>query len=287
MAHTVTDAAAARTRGDAGHVDVAEAALFAVVAGVALCWTARTGAVELLVAIAVLQALLAVSWAPALRVPGRKGAVAAAAMAAAASDAAVSVWPHARMAPLVAVVGLIVPVLMVLQLLRGAARVRVVDSLAAISVLVVAETALPALLQVRHEFVLGDLGGNVAFGVAASAAGALAVGSLADLAGAALRFDPDVPRGLIGVVAATGVGALIGYLSLRDSAQFIGGRGVFVGAAVAALVALLAVGMSFVERGAPPVPARWARHARPMLTAWVPICLVAPAALLLCLAIRA
>jgi hypothetical protein len=283
----VAETATADTDGEPQRVDLAGAALFAVIAGVALCWTARTGAVELLVAVAVLQALLAAAWAPALRVPGRKGALVAAAMAAATSDVTVSVWPHARLAPLLAVIGLTVPVLFTLQLLRGAARVRVVGSLAAISLLVVAETALPALLQVRHEFVLGNLGGNVAFGVAASAAGALAVGCLADLVAAPLRFDPDVSRGLVGVVASTAVGAIIGYLSLRNSAQFIAGRGVFVGAAVAALVALLGVAMSFVERGAPATTVPWVRRLRPMLTAWVPICLVAPAALLLCLAIRA
>jgi hypothetical protein len=282
----VADATARAAGVEPGRVDLARSALYAVLAGVALCWTARIGAVELLVAVAVVQALVVVIWIPALRVPGRKGALVVAAMASAASDVTVSVWPHARLAPLLAVVGLAVLVLLVLQLMRGAARVRVVESLAAISLLVAAVTAVPALLQLRHEFVLGDLGGHVAFGVVAAAAGALAAGCLADLAGAALRFDPDVPRGLVGVIASTGVGALIGYVSLRDSAQFIGGRGVFVGAAVAALVSLLGVAMSFVERGAPPVT-RPVRVSRPLLTALVPICLVAPVALLLCLAIRA
>jgi hypothetical protein len=283
----VADATADAACVEPGRVDLGRSALYAVLAGVALCWTARIGAVELLVAVAVVQALVVVIWIPALRVPGRKGALVVAAMASAASDVTVSVWPHARLAPLLAVVGLAVLVLLVLQLMRGAAHVRVVESLAAISLLVAAVTAVPALLQLRHEFVLGDLGGHVAFGVAAAAAGALAAGCLADLAGAALRFDPDVPRGLVGVIASTGVGALIGYVSLRDSAQFIGGRGVFVGAAVAALVALLGVAMSFVERGAPPVTLRPVRVSRPLLTALVPICLVAPVALLLCLAIRA
>jgi hypothetical protein len=283
----VTDATAENAATEPGRLDLPATALLAVLAGVALCWTAHSGAVELLVAIAVLQAVLAAIWVPTLRLPGRKGAVASAAMVSAGSDVAVSVWPHARLAPLVAVVGLAVPVLLVLQLMRGAARVRVVDSLAGISVLLAAEIAVPALLQIRHEFPVGTLGADAAFGVAAAAAGALAAGCIADLVGAPLRFDPDVPRGLSGVVASTGAGALIGYLSLRDSAQFIGGRGVFVGAAVGALVALLGVAMSFVERGAPEVSAALVRRGRPLVTALVPVFLAAPVALLLCIAIRA
>jgi hypothetical protein len=283
----VADAAAGADAVEPSRLGLPTTALLAVLAGVGLCWTADAGAVELLVAVAVLQAALAAVWVPALRLPGRKGAVASAVMASAASDVAVSVWPHARLAPLVAVVGLAVPVLLVLQLMRGAARVRVIDSLAGISLLLAAEIALPAFLQIRHEFPLGNVGGHAAFGVAAAAAGATAVGCLADLVAAPLRFDPDVPRGLPGVVASTGAGALIGYLSLRDAAQFIGGRGVFIGAAVGALVALLGVAMSFVERGAPEVSTALVRRARPLLTAVLPLCLVAPVALLLCIAIRA
>jgi hypothetical protein len=286
----VTDAADATAASDAtqpSRLDLPGTALLAVLAGVALCWTADAGAVELLVAVAVLQAALAAVWVPVLRLPGRKGAVASAAIASAASDVAVSVWPHARLAPLLAVLGLAVPVLLALQLMRGAARVRVIDSLAGVSLLLAAEIALPALLQIRHEFPLGNVGGDAALGVAAAAAGALAVGCLADLVAAPLRFDPDVPRGLSGVLASTGAGALIGYLSLRDAAQFIGGRGLFIGAAVGALVALLGVAMSFVERGAPEVSTVLVRRARPLLTALLPLFLVAPVALLLCIAIRA
>jgi hypothetical protein len=283
----VADAAADADAAEPSRLDLPATALLAVLAGVALCWTARAGAVELLVVVAVLQAALAAIWVPALRLPGRKGAVASATMASAASDVAVSVWPHGRLAPLVAVVGLAVPVLLALQLMRGAARVRVIDSLAGISLLLAAEIALPAILQIRHEFPLGSVGGETAFGVAAAAAGALAVGCIADLVGAPLRFDPDVPRGLSGVVASTGAGALIGYLSLRDAAQFIGGRGVFIGAAVGALVALLAVAVSFVECGAPQASTALVRRARPVTTALLPLFLVAPGALLLCIAIRA
>ena len=283
----VADVTAGADAADRSRLDLPATTLLAVLAGVALCWTAHAGAVELLVAVGVLQAVLAAIWVPALRLPGRKGAVASAAMVSAASDVAVSVWPHARLAPLVAVVGLAVPVLLVLQLMRGAARVRVIDSLGGISLLLAAEIALPALLQIRHEFPLGSVGGDTAFGVAAATAGALAVGCIADLIGAPLRFDPDVPRGLSGVIASTGAGALIGYLSLRDAAPFVGGRGVFIGAVLGALVALLGVAMSFVERGAPQVSTVLIRRARPLVTALLALFLVAPVALLLCIAVRA
>lgn len=264
-----------------GSLAVAVLVAIAVVAG------ARIGATALLVALSVVQALLAFAWVFGTRLPGRKGALVIAALAATGADVAVSVWPDGRLGTLLAVLGLAVPAMFVHQLSRGAARVRVVESLGGIALLVLAEVALPSLLQLRHEF--GANGGHVASGVLAAVAGALVVGNLVDLIAPAPRFDPDVPRGLLGVLASAGLGGSLGYLLLQSDRypEFIDGRGAFIGASLGALVALFAVAVAFVERNVPMPDGGFARRIRPVLGVVVPLSLLAPVAFLLCLAIRA
>lgn len=263
--------------------------VIALLSGSLLAITARIGAVQLLVAVAVVQALAAFGWVFGTRMPGRKGGLVIAALAAAGADVTVSVWPHSRLGTLLAVAALAVPVMFVHQLMRGAARVRVVASVGGVALLVLVEVSLPALVQLRHEFGQQH-GGQVTSGVAAAAGGALVIGYLVDLLVPAPRFDPLVPRGLLGVVAAAGLGGSIGYLALQSNryTDLSGGRGAFIGASLGALVALFAVAMSFVEHGVPMPDGRGlARRLRPVLGAVVPMCLLAPVAFLLCLAIRA
>lgn len=273
-----------------------ESVLVALVLGAGLAVGARAGATPLLVAIAVVQAVLAVAVLWGCNIPGRKGGLVLAALAAAGADVAVSVWPHSHLGTLLPVLGLAVPLLIAHQLMRGAARVRVVESLGGIAVVVFGEVALPALLQLRHEFP-GDTGGKVVFAVVLVLVAALVVGLLADLVLTAPRFDADVPRGLPAVVLSAAAGALVGQLLLRDIDELAGGRGVFTGAALAVLASLVAVGVAFVERDLPAAspssddadgagPSAFARTVRPALAVVVPIVALAPVAFLLCLAIR-
>lgn len=263
----------------------------AVVIGAGLAVSARAGATPLLAAIAVVQFLLALAWVFGTRLPGRKGALIIAALAAAGADVAVSVWPSSQLGTMLAVLGLAVPVLFVHQLTRGAARVRIVDSLGGIALLVLAEVALPALLQLRHQF--GANGGHVVAGVVVAAAGALAVGHLVDLLAPMPRFDPEVPRGLLGVLASAGLGGSLGYLMLQSDryTDFLDGRGAFLGACLGVLVALFAVGLAFVRHNVARPEGVWARRRDtalgPVLGVTVPLSLLAPVAFLLCLAIRA
>lgn len=262
-------------------------AAVAVLVGSVLAWATRTGAVQLLVAVAAVQALLGFVWTFVLRVPGRTGGLVIAALAAAASDTAASVWPASRLAAMLAVMALAVPAMFVHQLLRGAARVRVGDSLAGIAVLVLAETALPALMQLRHEFpVTSSLAGDPTFAVVVAVTAALAAGYFTDMVIAAPRFDADVPRGLPAVVVSAVVGAAAAYVVLRDARSFENGRALFVGAAVGVLAALLAVAVAFVENITPEAEGGFALRARPVLSVLIPLALVAPVGFLLCLAIR-
>lgn len=257
-----------------------------VLAGALLIGTARTSAVALLVGVAIVQALLTLAWVFGTTVPGRKGALLIAALAAGDADVGVSLWPGGRLGILLIVFGLTVPVMFVHQLMRGAARVRLVESLGGIALLVAAVVALPALMQLRHEFGGPTLGGRVVAGVVTAAAGALVVGYLVDLVLAAPRFDAAVPRGMLAVIASAGLGGSIGHLMLRSDAEFLGGRGAFTGAALGALVAFLAVGVAFIERSAPVPQAGFARRLRPVLSSLLPLSILAPVAFVLCLAIR-
>lgn len=257
----------------------------AVVVGAGLVLTARAGATPLLVAVAVAQALLAVAWVFGTAMPGRRGALIIAALAAAGADVTTSVWPDGRLGTLLPVLGLAIPALFAHQLLRGAARVQVVSSLAAVALLVLVEVAIAALLQLRHEFGT-DVGGTVASAACGAIAGALVIGCLVDLLLPAPRFDSAVPRGLLGLIAAIGLGGSIGYLVLNGEDQFGAGRGTFTGAALGALAGLLAVAVAFVLHTTPQPPTALGRRIRPALGSVLPIAIIAPVAFVLCLAIR-
>jgi len=258
----------------------------ALVGGGLLAGTAWASATALLIAVAAVQAVLGFAWVHGTEMPGRKGALVIAALAAIASDVTVSVWPHGRLGTLLAVLGLAMPVMFVHQLMRGAARIQVVSSLSAVAMLVLAEVSAAALVQLRHEFGSAS-GGRVACAAVTALAGALVIGCLVDLIFAAPRFDSDVPRGLLGLLAAAGLGGSVGYLLLHDQHAFAGGRGAFVGAALGALAGLIAVGAAFVLYTTPDPIAGYRRLLRPTLSGLLPIAVLAPAAFLLCLAIRA
>jgi hypothetical protein len=188
---------------------------------------------------------------------------------------------------LLAVLGLAVPVMFIHQLMRGAARLHVVSSLSGVATLVLAEVSLPALIQIRHEFSSSDLGGRVTATAAAAMVGGLVIGYFVDLLFPAPRFDPAVPRGLLALIASAGLGGSVGYLMLRTQSEFPGGRGTFVGGALGALAGLLAVAAAFVLHTTA-VPTRpFAIRLRATISALLPLCVLAPPAFLLCLAIRA
>jgi hypothetical protein len=257
----------------------------ALVVGGGLVAAARVSAIALLVAVAVVQGLFALTWVFGTAMPGRRGALIIAVMASAAADVVTSVWPEGRLGPLLGVLGVAVPAMFVHQLARGTARVQVVSSLAAVAMLVLCEVALAALLQLRHEFGT-DIGGKVAGTAAAAIGGALVIGCLVDLLLPAPRFDAAVPRGLLGLLAAAGLGGSLGYLLLKDVGQFGAGRGMFAGAALGALAGLLAIAAAFVLHTTPAPPSALGRRLRPAIGALLPVAVVAPAAFLLCLAIR-
>ena len=255
-----------------------------LLSGAAIAVAARSGAVALVCVIGLLQVLFAAAWVYGTSLQGRKGALVIGVGAAAAADAVVSVFPHSQLGDLVAVFGLAVPAMFVHQLMRGAARVRVIESLSGVATLVVCSVAVASLIQLRHEFP-APIGGRIVSAVAVIAVAAIAVAAFTDMVVAFPRFDEDVPRGLVAILAAAVVGAALGQLMLTPGNGFAGGRGAFAGAGLGAIVALLAVAAAFVEQSTP-LPPSPSRRLRPVMVGLMPLLLVAPVGFLICLSLR-
>ncbi len=264
-------------------VDHAAGALVAIIAGAVLVVGARWGALELLIAVAIVQAALVVAWVIGTGLPGRIGAVVLSAMAAGAADTVVSVWPHGQLGELLPVLGLMLPVAFVHQLTRGVVRNRVVESLSDISVVIIATVSLAALVQLRHEL----LPERTTYAVALAIAAALVGANFVDLVFPVLRFDASVRRGLPAVVVGAVVAALIVQLELGGELEFTSGRALFLGAAIGVLTTLFSVGASFIQVATSLPTSGRALRLQPVFATLLPVALAAPVSYLLCLAIHA
>jgi hypothetical protein len=282
---SVTPAAqppAAAPAAPAGAVQIQLAVLTALAGGV-LAAGAYLGIVALLVAICLVQLLLAISWLFGTAVPGRKGGLVLGLLAAAGADAATLHWPDSGYSPVLGVLGLAVPLLFAHQLVRGLVRTRVLESLADITVLLVAVVALTGLLVLRRQ---GD-GDILTPAVLGAITAGLVAGHFTDAVLPAPRFDPAVDRGLPAVVVGVLVGAVVGLLSLHRVLDFAGGRGAFVGAAIAAVACLLSIGAAFsgVHSSLAPAgtagPAGPAVRLRPVAAVLMTVALSTPAAYVL------
>ncbi|HTZ45810.1 MAG TPA: hypothetical protein VMB79_18255 [Jatrophihabitans sp.] len=233
-------AAAADPAPAVNHVQLA--ALSAVLAGV-LAAGSYTGTVSMLVAVAVLQAVLVPCWVLGHRLPGRIGGLVIGGLAAAAADGLTLHWPDSGYSPVLGVLGVAIPALFLHQLTRGVVRTRVVESLAGLALLLVAVVAPAGLIVLRHE---AD-GRTVTLSLVAAFGVGLVAAHLMDAVLPSPRFDPAVDRGLPAVVVGVIAGGALGYLGLRDLIDFAGGRGIFAGAAVAAVGCLLSIAASFAD----------------------------------------
>jgi hypothetical protein len=102
-----------------------------------------------------------------------------------------------------------------------------------------------------------------------------------------LRFEPEVPRGLGGVIASLVVGGIVGFVRLHGTVEFSTGRAVLLGAALGVIVGLLGVGFSYVTHTLQTSSTPAARVFRPVLAAVLPLAVLAPVAYVLALAIQA
>lgn len=221
------------------------AAISAVLAGV-LSVAAALGPIPTLIGVAVVQAVLVPCWVLGNALPGRIGAIVLGLLAAAGADVAVWHWHDSGYSPVLGVLGIAVPLMFAHQLTRGVVRTRVVESLAGITMLVVATVAAAGLIVLRYE---AD-GRTIALAVTGALGVALVVAHLTDAVLPSPRFDPSMDRGLPAVLLGVAAGGVVGYLVSRNLIDFAGGRSIFVGAAVGAVACLLSIGASFADPAA-------------------------------------
>lgn len=209
-----------------------------------------------------------------LALPGRAGALTLGAAAVAAVDASLWHWSSKELAPLLPVLALTIPLMFAHQLVRGAARVRLVASLSFIAVLILAVVAMGCWIQLARE----STGDGLARGSAMAIAAALVVAGAIDLTGRGPRVDVAAPPTIAGAGAGTVIGAVVGAAALhRAGLDWPSSAG--VGAALALLAVLLHLGASFAIGAGGPV-----RSSRPILRVAAVFALAAPVAYLLCLA---
>lgn len=247
-------------------------ALVAVAVTAGLAVATRHGTAGMLAGVGAVQALLAPAWLLGTGVPGRRGGIVLGLATAAAADALLVADGRTSLAVLVGVLALAVPALLVHQLTRGV--VRVTESLSGLGLLVTAQVALAGCLALAR----APDGARLVSAVVVSAGAGLAVARLVDAAVPAPRFAGDVPYGLPAVLAAVAAGAVAGVLHVPGAERLGAAGGAALGAVVAGLAALLAVGVGYLERTD--------RRAAPAyLGVALPVALAAPAGYLLALTV--
>jgi hypothetical protein len=249
-----------------------------VTAGVLVAtWWDRPG---VLVAVAVLQTLLVPAWVYGIALPGRIGGTLIGLGAAAAADAALVVRDRVSLLALLGVLGLVLPALVLHQLTRGVVRVRVTESLAGIAMLITAVVALSVLVALARAV---D-GPRLVAALAVGAGAGLAVARVVDAVAPAPRLADDVAHGLPAVLAAGLAGAAGGALLAGGARQLDAAGGALLGAVVAVLAALVAVGIGFVA-ATTPERRRATSPALAYLGVAVPLALAAPVGYLVSLAV--
>jgi hypothetical protein len=256
------------------------AALVAVVVTAGLVVATGWDRPGILVAVAVLQALLVPAWVQGTALPGRIGGIVLGLGAAAAADAALLVRDRVSLLVLLGVLGLALPAMLAHQLTRGVVRARVTESLAGIAVLLTAVVALSSLIALARAVDGPRL--VAALGVGAGAG--LAVARLVDAVAPAPRLARDVAHGLLAVLAAGLAGAAGGALLAGDARQLDTAGGLLLGAVVAVLAALVAVGVGYIAATSRS-PRRGTSVAMAYLGVVLPLALAAPVGYLVALAV--
>jgi hypothetical protein len=264
---------AASVSGRAAQVPLATITLLA---GAVLAGGSYLGPAALVAGVAVLQGLLVISWVLGTGLPGRIGALILGALAAGGCDTVIVRWHDHGYEPVLGVLGVALPLMFIHQLTRGVVRTRVVESLADITLLLLAVTAVSGLMLLRYQ----ANGDKTTMAVIAAMTAGLVVAHLVDAAFPALRFDPAIDRGLPAVVLGVLAGGTVGVLVLRDIIDFAGGRAAFAGAALAAVACLISIGASFAGMHStllPKAPRSAARPGGPAVADAVVIAVAGPA----------
>lgn len=230
-----------------------------------------------IVAVAVLQAGLVLTWSAALGFRGYVGSLLIGAGAAAAADVAAlevgdqlgAAGDDERLGPLAAVLALALILSFVHQLTRRAPRVALTESVAGVtllSALVVAPSAYLVLAQLSE--------GPALLRTSATALGAaVVVGHLVDLLAPVPRIVEGVPRGLLGFVLGTGAGMYAAVRTERTDGLVEQLGSLILGGVLGGLACLLAIGASYAA-----VERRGSSFAKAVVQAALPFAAAAPVA---------
>ena len=239
------------------------------------------GRPAVLIAVAVLQVVLVVAWVFGTGLPGRIGGILISLGTAVAADLSVFLPDRPTLAAPLGVLALVFVAMVVHQLTRGVVRVRVTESMSDIGLCCVAVVGLAVLIALAHT---GDRSRLVSAPAVAILAG-LAVAAVVDAVAPVPRLSRDVPHGLLAIVFAAAAGAAVGALHAFGWANLDLAGGCLLGAVVAALAALLAVGVGYLARTTTPTSPRWGALAIPCLRVVLPLALTCPVAYVLGLAL--
>lgn len=255
-------------------LDHLEDAVLAALVTAVLVIASTAGLPAVIAVVAVLQAALIASWVVALQPPGPIGAAVIAGAAAVAADIVLAQRDRPSLAALIGVLGLAFLALIVHQLFRGPVRVNVTDSMAGLATLVIVTGALAALLVIRR----ATSGSDLLIAAALAIGVALVVGHLVDMVVSVPRFADGIPRGLPALLlgAVAGGATAVWRLHHLDNVGTV--EAGFLGVALALLVGLVAVGVSYLELSP---RAGSGRLTAPYLQVVLPIALAAPVAYLL------
>lgn len=258
------------------------AAVVAAALTVALAVPSLFGREAVVAATAALQLLLVYSWVLGTSMPGRVGALLLGLVTATGCDVLVYRLPHEGLGPILDVYPAVFVLAIVHQLCRGVVRVRVTESLAHVCTLCAAVAALAGYLALE-----GTAGGATLLSVSVTATGlAVVAGHLVDAVLPVPRFDRGVEHGLLGVVAAAGAGAAVGWLRVSQSTLAVEPRsGAILGGALGLLAALVGVGIAYVCEVSRPQRVPFAGLTLPYLRAVLPFAVTAPVSLVLGMAV--
>jgi len=126
-------------------------ATFSAILAAVLAVASYFGPAAMIGAVAIVQAVLVVTWVFGTALPGRIGALILGVSASGAGDFVATRYHSDGYAPLLGVLGVGIPLMFVHQLTRGVVRTRVVESLADITVLVVACVATTGFILLRYQ----------------------------------------------------------------------------------------------------------------------------------------
>ncbi|WP_104523720.1 hypothetical protein [Blastococcus atacamensis] len=249
------------------------AGLAALVTAVLAGLPAVLDGVGALAAVLVLQLALVLSWVMVARMRGATASLVVGTATAVAADLVLVLPQRPELGGLLGVLAVGFLVSVAQQMLRSP-RHHLVDSLAGAALLTTAVAALAALLLLGRS----DEGRLVVTALAAGAA--LVVGHLVDRVLPRPVVAEGVPRGLVGAVLAVLAGAAVAWAArgLADLGMF---RSLFVGAAVAGVVALVALAASYVavEAGDDPGAGETSPWVLTVVQVVLPLAAAAPVAL--------